>query len=164
MRRSALALLLGCLLLVAGASALDGYDYYQTIEYAACDQEIYQQDIVIHRTTGTAYNETAGGLETGHIYVGEHCQEDYDDVRFTNSTGELAYYLWPDYDSSSARFTVRLEGATSAGGLLVWYGNPSATTTSSGKDTYLLFDHFEGTSIDTEIWQNTATGGRHSCG
>jgi len=158
-RRPALALLLACLLLVAGASALDGYDYYQTIEYAACDQEIYQQDIVIHRTTGTAYNETAGGLETWHIFVGDHCQADYDDVRFTNSTGELAYYLWPDYDSSSARFCVRLVGADVVGELLVWYGNPSATTTSSGKDTYLLFDHFEGTSIDTEIWQNTATGG-----
>jgi PKD repeat protein len=62
MRRPALALLLGCLLLVAGASALDGYDYYQTIEYAACDQEIYQQDIIIHRSAGTAYNETAGGI------------------------------------------------------------------------------------------------------
>lgn len=159
MRRTALALLLGCLLLVAGASALDGYDYYQTIEYAGCDQDIYQQDIVIHRTTGTAYNETAGGLETWHIYVGEHCQEDYDDLRFTNSTGELAYYLWPDYDSSSARFCVRLEGADAAGVLQVWYGNSAATTTSSGKDTYFLFDHFEGTSIDTEIWQNTATGG-----
>jgi len=54
MRRPALALLLGCLLLVAAVSALDGYDYYQTIEYAGCDQETYQQDIVIHRTTGTA--------------------------------------------------------------------------------------------------------------
>jgi len=54
MRRPALALLLGCLLLVAGVSALDGYAYYQTVEYAACDQETYQQDIVVHRTTGTA--------------------------------------------------------------------------------------------------------------
>lgn len=159
MRRPALALLLGCLLLVAGASALDGYDYYQTIEYAACDQETYQQDIVVHRTTGTAYNETAGGLETWHIFVGDHCQADYDDVRFTNSTGELEYYLWPDYNSTIARFVVRLEGADAAGALTVHYGNPSATTTSSGKNTYLLFDHFEGDSVDTEIWQNTATGG-----
>ncbi|MDD4484628.1 MAG: DUF2341 domain-containing protein, partial [Methanoregula sp.] len=120
MRRSALALLLGCLLLVAGVSALDGYDYYQTIEYAACDQEIYQQDIVIHRSTGTAYNETAGGLEVWHIYVGDHCREDYGDIRFTNSTGaELAYYLWPDYSSESARFAVRLEGADTAGEVTV---------------------------------------------
>jgi PKD repeat protein len=140
-RRPALALLLGCLLLVAGVSAIDGYDYYQTIEYAACDQEVYQQDIVIHRTTGTAYNETAGGLEIWHIYVGDHCREDYGDIRFTNSTGELAYYLWPGYDAESARFAVRLEGADAAGTLTVHYGNPTATTTSDGDATYIqLFD------------------------
>ena len=150
MRRPALALILGCLLLVAGASALDGYDYYQTIEYAACDQEIYQQDIIIHRTTGTAYNETAGGLETWHIFVGDHCQADYDDVRFTNSTGaELAYYLWPDYDATSARFAVRLEGADAAGVLVIWYGNPTATTTSDGDATFpLMFYDFEDKSLD----------------
>jgi len=143
-RRPALALLLGCLLLVAGVSALDGYDYYQTIEYAGCDQDIYQQDIVIHRSTGTAYNETAGGLETWHIFVGEHCREDYGDIRFTNSTGaELTYYLWPDYSSSSARFAVRLAGADAAGTLVIWYGNPTATTTSDGDATYFHHDHFD---------------------
>lgn len=156
MRRPTLALLLGCLLLVAGVSALDGYEYYQTIEYAGCDQEIYQQDIVIHRSAGTAYNETSGGLETWHIYVGDHCLDDYGDVRFTNSTGaELAYYLWPDYDSSSARFTVRLEGATSAGTLTVHYGNPSATTASDGGATFQFYDDFSaGLSSD---WVTTGT-------
>lgn len=153
MRRPALALLLGCLLLVAGASALDGYDYYQTIEYAGCDQSVYQQDIVIHRSTGTAYNETSGGLETWHIYVGDHCLEDYGDIRFTNSTGaELAYYLWPDYSSESARFAVRLEGADAAGEVTVWYGDSSATTTSDGDRTYLLFDHFDEAAINTSLW------------
>ena len=131
MRRTALALILGCLLLVAGVSAIDGYEYYQTIEYAACGQGTYQQDLVIHRSAGTAYNETAGGLETWHLYVGDHCREDYGDVRFTNSAGaELAYYLWPDYSSESARFAVRLEGAASAGTLTAHYGNPTAATTS----------------------------------
>lgn len=150
MRRPTLALLLGCLLLVAGVSALDGYDYYQTIEYAGCDQEVYQQDIIIHRSAGTAYNETAGGLETWHIYVGEHCREDYGDIRFVNSTGaELAYYLWPDYTSESARVCVRLEGATSAGELQVWYGNPAAATTSDEDATYDWF------SDDLEEWSST---------
>ncbi len=142
MRRTALALLLGCLLLVAGVSALDGYAYYQTVEYAATDKDVYQQDIVIHRSAGTAYNETAGGLEIWHIFVGERCREDYGDIRFTNSTGaELAYYLWPDYSSESARFCVRLEGADRSGLLTVHYGNPTATTTSDGDATYIqLFD------------------------
>lgn len=158
MRRTALALLLGCLLLVAGASALDGYDYYQTIEYAACDQEIYQQDIVIHRTTGTAYNETAGGLEMWHLFVGEHCLEDYGDIRFTNSTGaELAYYLWPDYSSESARFCVRLERADQSGTLTVWYGNATAKTTSAGNTTYDLWCDFLNADEVAEVFDVVGT-------
>ena len=159
MRRPTLALLLGCLLLVAGVSALDGYAYYQTIEYAATDKDVYQQDIVIHRTTGTAYNETSGGLETWHIYVGDHCREDYGDIRFTNSTGaELAYYLWPGYDAESARVCVRLVGADRLGAVTVWYGNPAATTTSDGPATYLFFDDYSDPStLDnyTERWYAT---------
>jgi PKD repeat protein len=155
MRRLVLGLVLGCLLLVAGASALDGYGYYQTIEYAGCDQDVYQQDIVIHRSTGTAYNKTAGGLETWHIYVGEHCREDYGDVRLTNSTGaELAHYLWPDYSSSSARFAVRLEAADQSGALTVHYGNPATTTTSDGDATYILYDPFD--TIDPNKWDTSA--------
>jgi PKD repeat protein len=158
-RRPPLTLLLGCLLLVAGVSAIDGYSYYQTIEYAACDQETYQQDIVIHRSTGTAYNETAGGLETWHIYVGDHCREDYGDIRFTNSTGaELAYYLWPDYSSESARFAVRLEGADGPGTLTVWYGNSAAETTSDGDLTYTFFDDFSASIEWGTKWASTSQG------
>ena len=141
LRRLALALLLA-LALVGGASALDGYAHSQTVEYAACDQAVYQQDLVIHRSAGTAYEETSGGLNVWHLYVGTDCREDYGDIRFVNSTGELAYYLWPDYDSSSARFAVRLEGADTAGTLTVWYGNPSATTTSDPDATYDLWCDF----------------------
>ncbi len=161
MKRLALALILGCLLLVAGVSAIDGYSYYQTIEYAGCDQETYQQDIVIHRSTGTAYNETAGGLETWHIFVGDHCREDYGDVRFANSTGELAYYLWPDYDATSARFAVRLEGADAAGEVTVHYGNPSATAASDPDAVYAFFDDYsDPTTLGnyTELWDVTTWG------
>ena len=120
LRRLALALLLA-LALVAGASALDGYTYSQTVEYSACDQEIYQQDIVIHRSAGTAYEETSGGLNVWHLYVGTDCQADYGDLRFTDAAGtELDYWLQPGYDSSSARFCVRLTGATSADSVTAW--------------------------------------------
>lgn len=150
-----LMLCLALALLVAGASALDGYDYYQTIDYAATDVETYQQDIIIHRTTGTAYTETAGGLEVWHIYVGDHCREDYGDLRFTDSTGaELAYYLWPGYDAESARFAVRLEGATTAGVLQVWYGNPSATTTSNRDAVIPIYFDFDDGSLTGWVRQD----------
>lgn len=131
-RAAYVVLVIIVLISLTPVSALSGYSYYQTINYAATDQAVYQQDVVIHRTTGTAYQETVGGLKVWHIYVGSHCKADYGDVRFTKADGTtlLNYYLWPDYTSSSARFAVRLEGATTAGTLTVHYGNPTATTTS----------------------------------
>jgi hypothetical protein len=155
LRRLGLVVIL-CLTLITGATAIEGYTYLQEIEYSGCDQGVYQQDIVIHRATSLPYNETIGGLDVWHIYVGEHCREDYGDIRFVNSTGaELAYYLWPGYDSSSARFCVRLVGADSTGMLMVWYGNPTATTTSDGDATYEFFDQFDGDTLGTS-WGSTA--------
>ena len=107
--------------------------YSTRILFSGCDEEVYQQDLVIHRTAGRDHEEEAGGLKVWHIYLGSKCRADYGDLRFSDRYGrELAYYLWPDHDAESARFTVRLEGATSAGGLTVWYGNPTAATTSDG--------------------------------
>jgi hypothetical protein len=127
--------------------------YIYPIACAATDVAVYQQDVVIHRSEGTSYEETAGGLRVWHVYVGNRCKSDYGDVRFTDASGNaLAYYLWPDYNSSSARFCVRLAGADVAGELLVWYGNPTATTTSDGDATYHFFDHFEGATLNTTKW------------
>ncbi|MBP2147242.1 hypothetical protein J2129_002755 [Methanofollis sp. W23] len=55
MRRVLLLCAALLLLLAAPAAALDGYDYYQTIDYNATDVSSYQQDLVIHRTAGTDY-------------------------------------------------------------------------------------------------------------
>ncbi len=124
--------------------------FHQGISYTAGDTANYEQDIVIHRSEGTSYDETAGVLKVWHVYVGDWCKSDYGDVRFTDASGNaLAYYLWPDYDAESARFTVRLEGADAAGVLQVWYGNPSVTTTSDGDATFpLMFYDFEDKSLD----------------
>lgn len=134
--------------------------FLQVISYTAGDTANYEQDIVIHRTSGTAYEETVGDFKVWHVYVGNRCKSDYGDIRFTDTSGNaLAYYLWPDYDAESARFTVRLEGADADGELLVWYGNPSATTTSNGNNVFLLFDDFDGESLDTSIWTNSGNSG-----
>ncbi|MFA7121722.1 MAG: DUF2341 domain-containing protein, partial [Bacilli bacterium] len=159
--RRVLLLCAALLLLTAPAAALDGYDYYQTIDYNATDQSVYQQDIVIHRTTGTAYEETSGGLKIWHVFIGPNCRVDYGDIRFSDRYGqELAYYLWPDHTSESARICVRLERATSAGTVVLHYGNPSAETTSDG-DAYLLFDHFDGeanAAPNPDLWEVVKKG------
>ncbi len=108
--------------------------------FSSCDQATYQQDLAIHRTWGTDYEETVAGLQIWHIFIGPNCRPDYGDLRFSDRYGrELAYYLWPDYDAESARVCVRLEGADQSGELVIWYGNPSATTTSDGDSVYIDF-------------------------
>lgn len=130
------------------------WKHSRRIEYSGCDCEIYQQDLVIHRTFDQDHEIDSGvGLRYWHIYVGPECRDDYGDLRFTDRSGrELAYYLWPDYDGESALVTVRLEEANIAGELTIHYGNPSATTTSDEEETYFLFDDFSGSSLDEDKW------------
>ena len=100
---------------------LHRWRYSTRLLFSGCDQATYQQDLVIHRTAGQDYEEVFGGLKVWHIFIGPALRPDYGDLRFTDRYGrELAYYLWPDYSSESARFAVRLEGATSAGQMQVW--------------------------------------------
>jgi hypothetical protein len=147
-----IVLLVGCAL-VTGGSALDGYGYYQTVDYSGCDRAVYQQDLVIHRTAGTAYEETVNDLNIWHLYVGVNCKADYGDLRFTDATDtELPYYIWPDCDSNSARVAVRLNGDTGNEAVTLWYGNAGAVTTSDGGATYYLFDQFDGAALDTDVW------------
>ncbi|MFA7121356.1 MAG: DUF2341 domain-containing protein [Bacilli bacterium] len=138
---------------------LHRWRYSARLLFSGCDRATYQQDLVVHRTAGRDYEETlAWGVKVWHIFIGPKCRPDYGDLRFTDgNTRGLAYYLWPDFTSESARFAVRLEGATSAGQMQVWYGNPSATTTSDEDATYLFFDHFKGTSLDTTKWYKVGT-------
>lgn len=126
------------------ASALDDYDYYQSISYSACDQAIYQQDVIIHRTTGDAYEETSGGLNIWHLYVDDHCQVDFDDVRFSDPKGtELAYHLCSGYDSTEAKFVVNMTTANTDSHITMLYGNDLAVSTSNVSNTYVYFDDFE---------------------
>ncbi|AAM05168.1 DUF2341 domain-containing protein [Methanosarcina acetivorans] len=134
-------------------------EYYQKIDFSAGSQSVYQQVVVIHRSTGTAYEEDSNGMKVWHLYVGDRCREDYGDLRFTDSTGsQLAYYLQPDYTAAQARFYVRLEGVDQPGALNVLYGDAGLTTTSNtdvtenaGDESGYLFDAFSSLSTDWDI-------------
>jgi hypothetical protein len=103
--------------------------------------------------------EVSGGLNIWHVYAGSSCRADYGDIRFSDQDGrELPCYLRPDHTTESARFSVRREGATSAGALTVHYGNPSARTTSDGPSVFLFFDDFHGSALDTTAWNAASSG------
>ncbi|MDD4985844.1 MAG: DUF2341 domain-containing protein, partial [Dehalococcoidales bacterium] len=105
--------------------------YSQKIDFSAGELSLYLQVVVIHRTTGAAYEDNATGMKVWHLYAGGHCREDYGDVRFTDANGfPVKYYLQPGYTAEQARFSIRLEGADHPGALKVLYGEPGVTTTS----------------------------------
>lgn len=129
------------------------FKYHQIIEYTACDQSIFQQDVIVHRIEGVAYEEQSEIANIWHMYVGNRCRVDYGDIRFADTNGrELAYYLWPDFTDGSARFTVRIDDANVPGMIYLLYGNIGLTTTSNGESTFLVYDNFDaGLSDNWEI-------------
>jgi len=82
-------------------------------------------------------------------------QPDFDDLRFTSSdqTTELSYWLESKTDSTTATIWVKIPSLASGDNTIyMYYANASATTASNGDNTFLLFDDFLGTTLDTNKW------------
>jgi len=111
-------------------------------------QTNYQVKIKVHREDGSDSG--------GDVYVGTKCQSDFDDIRFTKTDGktELDYYR-EKIDGNVATFWVEVDSIPASPNnatIYIYYGNSTVSTTSSGDDTFLLFDNFEDGSIDGSKW------------
>jgi len=112
----------------------------------------YQVRIVAHYGSGTDSNSD--------VYLNSHCRTDFGDVRFTGSDGStlLDYWMESYTAGDNAVFWVEVADDLSSNNatIYIYYGNPTATTTSNGDNTFRFFDDFSGTSIDwTNKWQST---------
>ena len=81
-------------------------------------------------------------------------RSDFGDIRFTDSDGItlLDYWLMTAEASTSATFFVKvpsIPASPSTAAIYLYYGNPSATSTSSGEATFIYFDDF-----DDGIWND----------
>jgi hypothetical protein len=82
------------------------------------------------------------------IFMASKCQTDFDDLRFSNSTGTTLLDAWLESktDSSIATVWVELDSlpASPATALFyIYYGNAAATSSWSGANTFQIFDDFE---------------------
>ncbi|MFA5178532.1 MAG: DUF2341 domain-containing protein [Candidatus Paceibacterota bacterium] len=87
-------------------------------------------------------------------------QPDFDDLRFTSADGttELSYWLESKTDSTTAIVWVKVPSLVSGDNTLyMYYANASATTASNGDNTFVFFDDFLGSSIDTNKWSKSGT-------
>jgi len=86
---------------------------------------------------------------------------DFSDLRFTwyNSTDatetEIPYWIESKVDSSWAYVWVKVPSITASGTetVYVYYGNTTVVSSeSNGNDTFDIFDDFDGTTLDTNKW------------
>jgi hypothetical protein len=116
-----------------------------------------QTNYQIKLTTGYAVGADSGFA----LFLDSKSQVDFDDLRFTNSTGTVLLDAWLESktDSSTATIWVELDSipaSPSTAIFYIYYGNPTAASNWSGVNTFPFFDGFDGAAINTTLW--TVTG------
>ena len=117
----------------------------------------YQIRIVVHYGSGTDNDE--------HVYLNGKCRSDFGDIRFTADDGvtELSYWIEEKVDGDYAIFWVKIPyipAYPNTVSIYIYYGNPSATTTSNIKNTFVVGDDFDDGVLDPmwSIWQRLGAG------
>ena len=127
---------------------LSGWSYRKSITLSRASGAVsnYQMKLLVGETSGaTGENVDCGG----------HIQSDFDDLRFTNSNGDLLDYwiesitgttpnqlttVWIKFDSIGTGTTT----------FYMFYGKADASSVSNGANTFIVFDNFErGSNGDT---------------
>ncbi len=136
---------------------LDGWDFRKnhTIKGASTNQTNYQVGIKVYYGSGTDGNESLWGITFGKIYTDSNCKTDFGDIRFTEENGItlLDYWLETKVDSNYGIFWVEisyLQESPNYELIYIYYGNPDASTTSNGDNTFIWFDDFEDEEINDE--------------
>lgn len=109
---------------------VEGMLYSQSLTHTSSNINQYPQKVIIHRSTGTTYEESSDVSNIWHVFVGEKCKTDYGDIRFIHDNNFLDYYLHPNFDSNKAEFTVMLDKTNDTTTTEIWYGNLLMETTS----------------------------------
>ena len=84
------------------------------------------------------------------IYLNGHCQEDFDDVVFTDDDGVTKLSFWRDDCNvgNRADFWIKVNDDLDVDqSIYIYYGNGQAVTESSGYDTFIFFDDFENNDL-----------------
>lgn len=131
---------------------LSGYGYRKQITIngsTAGAQTNYQIKLTVHKGSGSD--------SAGHVYLNNHCQDDFDDIRFTKSDGSTELDHWQEsyVSATSAVFWIEFDSIPASPddtNFYIYYDNSGASSGSDGDDTFLIYDHFLGSSLDTGKW------------
>jgi hypothetical protein len=132
---------------------LSGWSYRKSHEIlaAAGAGTLYQKQVTVHYGSGVDSDDD--------VYLAGKCRSDFGDVRFTDDDGSalLDYWMESKINGDYAVFWVEVADDLSSVNLTIYiyYSKPLAVSTSNGVNTFLLFDHFPGPTIDLNIWNKS---------
>ncbi len=113
---------------------LDDFSYrkgFNVLNSTASDLTNYQTELTVYNATSTDSGSS--------VYLGNNVQSDFDDLRFTNSTGTttLDYYI-STTTSTYAKVWVELDSlsASATSTFYIYYGKASATASSTFADAF----------------------------
>jgi len=83
-------------------------------------------------------------------------QADFDDLRFVNGSDNalLPYFLQSKSNGAWANVWVKIDSniTTSNYTIYMYYGNDSVSSNSSANDTFIFYDDFSGSTLNTNKW------------
>ncbi|MGY5873510.1 MAG: DUF2341 domain-containing protein [Candidatus Thorarchaeota archaeon] len=107
----------------------------------------YQIKIIAHYGTGTDSGQD--------VFLNYHSKSDFGDVRFIASGGHsfLDYWCESVDAGNKAVFWVKISANLNYDQMFyIYYGNSAAVSMSNGEKTFLFFDDFSGSSLNTSKW------------
>ncbi len=143
-----------CLLLLFGivtmpaAAKLDGWQY--------------QRKIGITENSGTTLVDYEVMLDLSGSDFPVHAQSDGSDLKFVLDGKELSYWLEafnPKTKTCKIWIKVPKLPAKDSVTVMMYSGNPGASSRSSGAATFEFFDDFEGKDLNPNIWAHDASAG-----
>ena len=134
---------------------LSGWSYRKLHTIAgssSSDLTDYQVPFIVHRTTGTDSGKD--------VYLGTNVRSDFSDIRFTTTDNTVLPCWIESATPDSATVWVKIPSIPTTGTqVYLYYGNATAPSLSDGNATFLFFDDFPGTSLNTSKWTVVANNG-----
>jgi len=115
----------------------DSWEYYREITINSATPEADYQIKVQLNSTNFDYSKANANAS---------------DIRFYDQTqNPLSYWIekWDNAGESIIWVKIPVSGTTT---FYMYYGNPLASSLSNGNDTFILFDDFEGSTLDLSKW------------
>lgn len=122
-----------------------GWQYKQAISLSSTGTALTDYQVLVTLTTGN--------------FTYAHANADGSDIRFsTDGTGASApdvdYWIESWNTSGDSKIWIEVPSIPSSGGATVYlyYGNAGASSAASGDNTFIFFDDFAGSSLNTNKW------------